>query len=156
MGTYDDYAPRRWGDYWLSVFSVIGCDYVPVVGQPNGATLCTRLCHQMHCECVKSIAGCRPTHASAGSPKVCGGEGAFILALPRGYAPLRDKSSRFGRYDVLEQIHYVVCLLITFAEVSTLEVGKQVTNSSSTTSGVARCYPTATSERGRGWVGYLP
>ena len=42
------------------------------------------------------------------------------------------------------------------AEVHRLGVCKQVANSSSTTSGVARCYPTATSERGCGWVGYLP
>ena len=52
--------------------------------------------------------------------------------------------------------HLYIDIGTTSAEVSTLEVGKQVTNSSSTTSGVARCYPTATSERGRGWVGYLP
>ena len=45
---------------------------------------------------------------------------------------------------------------ICYAEVSTLEVRKPIANSSSTTSGVARCCPTATSERGRGWVGYLP
>ena len=46
-----------------------------------------------------------------------------------------------------------LCML---AEVHRLGVYKQVANSSSTTSGVARCYPTATSERGYGWVGYLP
>ena len=44
----------------------------------------------------------------------------------------------------------------TSAEVNTFEVRKPIKNSSATTSGMARCYPTATSERGRGWVGYLP
>ena len=43
-----------------------------------------------------------------------------------------------------------------YAEVNLLEVCKQVANSSSTTLGVAMCCHTATSERGRGWVGYLP
>ena len=37
-----------------------------------------------------------------------------------------------------------------------LEAHKSITHGQLATSGVARCYPTATSERGRGWVGYLP
>ncbi len=47
-------------------------------------------------------------------------------------------------------------VLLRSAEVSKREVRKSIANSSSNTSGVARCYPTATSERGCGWVGYLP
>ena len=53
-------------------------------------------------------------------------------------------------------LSYYLTTLLRSAEVGMREDGKQVTNSSSTTSGVARCYPTATSERGHGWAGYLP
>ena len=45
---------------------------------------------------------------------------------------------------------------MTFAEVSKREVHKPIANGQLASLGVARCYPTATSERGRGWVGYLP
>ena len=59
--------------------------------------------------------------------------------------------------DIFLNLQYmVVCLLLRFAEVSGLKERKSTANCSLTVSGVARCYPTATSERGRGWVGYLP
>ena len=46
--------------------------------------------------------------------------------------------------------------LFTSAEVSELKERNSTANCSLTVSGVARCCHEATSERGRGWVGYLP
>ena len=47
-------------------------------------------------------------------------------------------------------------VLLRSAEVSKRKVRKPITNDKLATSGVARCCHEATSERGRGWVGYLP
>ena len=58
--------------------------------------------------------------------------------------------------DVVFELTIFYLFLITSAEVNLREVCKQVTNSSFATFGVAMCCHTATSERGRGWVGYLP
>ena len=59
--------------------------------------------------------------------------------------------------DIFLNLQYmVVCLLLRFAEVSGLKERKSTANCSLTVSGVARCCHEATSERGRGWVGYLP
>ncbi len=47
-------------------------------------------------------------------------------------------------------------VLLRSAEVSKRKVRKPITNDKLATSGVARCCHEATSERGRGWAGYLP
>ena len=58
--------------------------------------------------------------------------------------------------DAKYLLSYYLTTLLRSAEVGMREVGKQVTNSSSTTSGWRGVAQRKPSFRGRGWVGCLP
>ncbi len=78
-------------------------------------------------------------------------------SLPGDVSTAQRTTRCFAQHDIIFNLQYmVVCLPLRFAEVSELKERNSTANCSLTVSGVARCCHEATSERGRGWVGYLP
>ena len=78
-------------------------------------------------------------------------------SLPGDVSTAQRTTRCFAQHDIIFNLQYmVVCLPLSFAEVSELKERNSTANCSLTVSGVARCCQLGTSPRACGWEAYLP